>query len=54
MLNGSLYETHFDGRSSISKAGVYLALAERATGDAIVRAEVRIDELIAPCGSGVR
>jgi len=54
MLNGSLYETHFDGRSSIAKGGDYLALAQRSTGDAIVRAEVQIDDLIAPCGSGAR
>jgi len=54
MLNGSLYETHFDGRSSIAKAGDYLALAQRTTGDAIVRAEVQSDDLIALCGSGAR
>jgi len=44
MLNGSFDETRFDGRSSIAAAGNYLALAERTTGDAIVRAEVSLDD----------
>jgi predicted amidohydrolase len=40
MLNGSLYELRFEGRSSVAAAGRYLALADEPTGDAIVRAVV--------------
>jgi predicted amidohydrolase len=44
MLNGRLYETRFEGRSSIAAAGRYLAVADAPSGDAIVRAEVEIDD----------
>jgi predicted amidohydrolase len=40
MLNGELYDLHFEGRSSVAAAGEYLAVADEPAGDAIVSAEV--------------
>jgi predicted amidohydrolase len=42
MLNGSLYNLRFEGRSGVYAAGQILALAERPTGDAIVRSSVEL------------
>lgn len=43
MLNGSLYDLLFEGRSCVAEAGGFLSLADRPTGDAILRSEVEID-----------
>jgi predicted amidohydrolase len=43
MLNGSLYDVVFEGRSSVAAAGSYLALAEHHAGDAVVRASVKLE-----------
>ncbi|WP_299430402.1 nitrilase-related carbon-nitrogen hydrolase [uncultured Meiothermus sp.] len=45
MLNGSFYDLCFEGRSGIYQAGGPLALADRAVGDAFVRAVVDIPEV---------
>lgn len=43
MLNGRFYQLRFEGKSSISTAGHLLTIADRATGDAIVRHQVVLD-----------
>ncbi|WP_287371593.1 nitrilase-related carbon-nitrogen hydrolase [Oceanithermus sp.] len=47
MLNGDLYDLHFEGRSNVAAAGRHLALADDPTGDAVVRATVE-----RPAGAG--
>jgi len=42
MLNGHLYDLYFEGKSGIYQAGESLALADRAMGDAFVRAVVEL------------
>lgn len=44
MLNGHLYDLYFEGRSGVYQAGGPLALADRAAGDAFVRAVVELPE----------
>ncbi|WP_297558064.1 nitrilase-related carbon-nitrogen hydrolase [Meiothermus sp.] len=44
MLNGQLYDLYFEGRSGVYQAGGPLALADRAVGDAFVRAVVELPE----------
>ncbi|MCS7193734.1 MAG: nitrilase [Meiothermus sp.] len=43
MLNGDLYELHFEGRSGVYQAGGPLALAESPLGEALVRATVEVE-----------
>jgi len=42
MLNGDFYELHFEGRSSVTAAGEFLALAAEPLGDAAVGAVVEL------------
>ncbi|WP_457637022.1 nitrilase-related carbon-nitrogen hydrolase [Oceanithermus sp.] len=43
MLNGDFFDLHFEGRSSIARAGELLALADSPLGDAVVTAVVEVD-----------
>jgi len=42
MLNGDLYNLHFEGRSGVYGPGQILALADAPVGDAVVRARVEV------------
>lgn len=44
MLSGELYELEFEGRSGIYAASKALALAQRPTGDEIVRVKVEVED----------